>query len=152
MPAGPGSRPGTVGGVLPDGTTLATGSNDGTVRLWQTATGCLLAALHPLSQGDWATVLPDGTYKTSGGDSRSLLWWAVKLRRFELDELADLDPAYQPLDPATPIPGLDHLPHSPLPSPPPPQGPPSPPPQPHRPPQPQEEARESRRWFSRRRR
>ncbi len=26
------------------------------------------------------------------------------------DELADLAPAYRPLDPATPIPGLDHLP------------------------------------------
>ncbi|WP_445548816.1 WD40 repeat domain-containing protein, partial [Frankia sp. CiP1_Cm_nod2] len=99
----------TAAAFSPDGAALTTSSNDGTARLWDTVTWRLLVTLHPLPDGEWAALLPDGRYKSSGGDVRPLLWWAVKLRRFELDELAELDPAYQPLDPVAPIPGLGRI-------------------------------------------
>ncbi|WP_206745188.1 hypothetical protein, partial [Frankia sp. CcI49] len=92
----------------PDGTTLATSDSAG-ARLWTADSGTLLATLMSTRSG-WVTVLPDGAYKSSG-DTDSRLWWAVKLRRFEIDEL-DGVASIRRLEPADPIPGLEHVPRS----------------------------------------
>jgi Pentapeptide repeats (8 copies)/WD domain, G-beta repeat len=47
----------------------------------------------------WATVLPDGRSYKSAGDVSDVLWWAVKLCRFEAGELDPYDPS------------IHHLPH-----------------------------------------
>lgn len=93
----------------PDGRTLATSSTDHTVRLWNTATRSLAATLMPTPKGGWAAVLPEGSYKTSGADLRSVVWWAVKLRRFEIGELDGIEPVRK-LEPHDPIPALRHIP------------------------------------------
>ena len=70
----------------PDGTHLATASDDGTARIWDTTTGRHLATLLATSQGGFAWILADGSYKISG-DLSGALWWAIKLCRFEPGEL-----------------------------------------------------------------
>ncbi|MEV8508331.1 metallophosphoesterase [Actinoplanes sp. NPDC051475] len=74
----------------PDGRLLATTSNDGTVRIWDGAAGDLLVTLVPLPEGGHAALLPDGSYKLSG-EPGDILWWAVKLCRFEPGELDPYD-------------------------------------------------------------
>ncbi|WP_226931354.1 TIR domain-containing protein [Parafrankia sp. CH37] len=88
----------------PDSTTLATSDNSGAVRLWTTATGTLLATLVSAPSG-WSTVLPDGGYKSSSDDTGSVVWWAVKRRRFEIDDLNGIA-SIRRLGPDDPIPGL----------------------------------------------
>ena len=52
----------------PDGRRLATGSEDGTTRLWDLATGDELARLISLDQGaDWLVVTPEGLFDGSEG-------------------------------------------------------------------------------------
>jgi hypothetical protein len=70
----------------PDSTQLATASADGTVRIWDTATGAISATLMASSEGGSAVLLPDGGYKLFG-NVRGALWWAIKLCRFEPGEL-----------------------------------------------------------------
>ena len=54
--------------ISADGRTLFTASADGTVRLWDVATGLELAALVSLSNGsDWVIVSPDGLFDGSPG-------------------------------------------------------------------------------------
>jgi WD40 repeat protein len=94
----------------PDGATVVSGGDDGSVRLWEPATHSLIATLAATPKGGWAVVLPDGRYKISGNDPRSVMWWAVQQRRFELDELDRVAPTRRRLEPDEPIPALGHLP------------------------------------------
>jgi WD40 repeat protein len=87
----------------PDGTLLATTSRDGTVRLWDPATGALRATLLALGRGGYAVFLPDGSYKLEG-DPGCALWWAIKLCRFAPGELDPYDPAIRRLPADAPFP------------------------------------------------
>jgi WD40 repeat protein/nucleoside phosphorylase len=71
--------------LSPDGNWLAVGSNDSAVRLFDLATGALLAILLPCPEG-WAAFTPDGRYKL-GGDIAGSFWHVIGLCRFEPGEL-----------------------------------------------------------------
>jgi WD40 repeat protein len=88
----------------PDGTQLATASRDGTARTWDTATGECLMTLLPLRDRDYAVLLPDGSY-TLAGDPRGVLWWAIKLCRFEAGELDGYVPEIRRLRAEDRLPG-----------------------------------------------
>ncbi|HVK71136.1 MAG TPA: hypothetical protein VM694_42055, partial [Polyangium sp.] len=88
----------------PDGKTLASGSYDKTVRLWDVATAQCLAILLATREG-WVAFTPDGRYKL-GGDIAGSFWHVAGLCRFdpgELDEYLDLRlPDDAPFLPAKP--------------------------------------------------
>ncbi|MDR1295109.1 MAG: pentapeptide repeat-containing protein, partial [Bifidobacteriaceae bacterium] len=66
----------------PDGTTLATGSVDGTVRLWDTTTGHMTATL--AGYGAWVVALawsPDGTTLATGSDDGTVRLWNTATRQ-----------------------------------------------------------------------
>ena len=86
----------------PDGTLIATASDDGTARIWDAASGTTLATLVTLPDGGYATLLPDGSYKLDG-DPGDTLWWAIKLCRFAPGELDPYVPEIKPLRPEDPI-------------------------------------------------
>ncbi|WP_192883602.1 trypsin-like peptidase domain-containing protein [Streptomyces xinghaiensis] len=69
--------------VSPDGDTLATGSRDRTVRLWDLRTHRRLATLtgHGRSVGSVA-FSPDGKTLASGGEDRTVRLWDVRTRRW----------------------------------------------------------------------
>ena len=69
----------------PDGKTLASGSWDNTVRLWDVATGRCLAILASLPEG-WVAFTPEGRYKL-GGEIAGGFWHSINLCRFEPGEL-----------------------------------------------------------------
>ncbi len=69
----------------PDGQTLASGSDDNTVRLWHVASGVCLAVLAHLAEG-WVAFTQDGRYKF-GGEIAGGFWHVVNLCRFEIGEL-----------------------------------------------------------------
>ena len=66
--------------VAPDGSWLATGSSDGTVRIWDVATGQERAVLHGHSGRVYAVaVAPDGSWLATGGarDKKVRIWDAA---------------------------------------------------------------------------
>jgi tetratricopeptide (TPR) repeat protein len=86
----PGHR-GMVEGVAfsPDGQTLALASREGTLQLWEVATGTLLEALKGHSGSVQAVAFsPDGRTLASGGADQTIRLWNVPTRR----ELMQLDP------------------------------------------------------------
>jgi hypothetical protein len=64
---------------------LATGSRDGTVRLWDAAGSGFVAQLSALPEG-WSALGVDGAYKFEG-EIAGELWWVAGLCRFEPGEL-----------------------------------------------------------------
>ncbi|HEX7184707.1 MAG TPA: hypothetical protein VF756_22975 [Thermoanaerobaculia bacterium] len=83
----------------PEGKTLASGSSDGTIRLWDVATGRCLAALLALPEG-WVAFSPDGRYKF-GGVPAGGFWHAANLCRFEIGELDEWVPGLRLADDAS---------------------------------------------------
>ncbi|MGI8807606.1 MAG: KGGVGR-motif variant AAA ATPase [Acidimicrobiales bacterium] len=72
----------------PDGTRLASGGDDGTVRTWDPATGAEVARFE--GHGDWVQAVawsPDGTRLASGGDDGTVRTWdpatGAEVARFE---------------------------------------------------------------------
>jgi hypothetical protein len=60
----------------------------------------MLAATLVGSRGGWAALLPDGRSYKVAGDVSDVLWWVIKLCRFEVGELDPYDRT------------IRHLPHS----------------------------------------
>jgi hypothetical protein len=86
----------------PDGIQLATGSTDGTARIWDIEQGMVHAMLVEFLEGGYAVVTADG-YKVErsvGGD----LWWAIKLCRFGPGELDGYVPGLRRVGPEEPLP------------------------------------------------
>lgn len=75
----------------PDGTLLASGSWDGTVKLWELASGRLLWTGRHTSQVNRVVFSPSGTLLASGGDDATLRLWAVG-SGMELQTLAHPEP------------------------------------------------------------
>jgi hypothetical protein len=72
--------------------TFSSGSDDGTPRCWDVATGACLAIFLGASDG-WVAFRPDGRYKL-GGNLGGAFWHTIGLCRFEPGEL---DPYLPPL-------------------------------------------------------
>ncbi|MDQ7821605.1 MAG: caspase family protein [Candidatus Eremiobacteraeota bacterium] len=68
----------------PDGSTLATGSSDTTIRLWSVTTGKTVATLKGHKEKITALLfLPDGNTIVSGSEDNSVKFWNVKSGREE---------------------------------------------------------------------
>ena len=55
----------------PDGRTLISGGDDGTVRLWNVSTGDLLITLIAGNDGEWLAITPEGIFAASHDGSRA---------------------------------------------------------------------------------
>ncbi|WP_163554394.1 NACHT domain-containing protein, partial [Candidatus Frankia alpina] len=73
---------------------IATASSDSTCRLWDAATGDLIAIMIGLRDGGWAVHRPDGTH-TVVGRVAGEFWWSMGLCRFGPGELDAYLPAVQ---------------------------------------------------------
>jgi WD40 repeat protein len=58
----------------PDGTRVATGSNDGSAKIWDAATGRCIATLMAFPEGHWLIFTPEGSFAGSEDVERRLVW------------------------------------------------------------------------------
>jgi WD40 repeat protein len=58
----------------PDGSQIATGAQDGTMRLWEAEDGKLLATFVALPDGEWIIYTPESNYMGSAQAEQYLLW------------------------------------------------------------------------------
>jgi WD40 repeat protein len=73
----------------PDGTLLFAGGYDGTVRVWETQRGSLVATLVRSTGGEWVVFTPDGLYDASANGT-SLLAWRLKGEIVSASDLPDM--------------------------------------------------------------
>ncbi len=57
-----------------DGRYIAGGGTDGTIKLWDVASGKELCNLIALDENDWTVITPDGSFDGSPGAWKKLLW------------------------------------------------------------------------------
>jgi WD40 repeat protein len=69
---------------------LASGSNDGTIRIWNPDTGDCLGILFASGEA-WVAFRPDGRYRFHG-DLKGFFWHVAGLCRYELGELDTVHP------------------------------------------------------------
>jgi WD40 repeat protein len=86
----------------PDGTVLATASQDGTVKLFSATAGTCLAMLLSLSEG-WVAFKGDGLHCRMGGDIRGAFGYSTGLCRFEPGEIDPYLPSPLLLPEGTPL-------------------------------------------------
>ena len=70
----------------PDGQTLASGSEDKTVRLWDANTGKLRKTLRQADQANHVLFSPDGETLTSASSHHTIRLWEAKTGKLEKNE------------------------------------------------------------------
>jgi WD40 repeat protein len=73
----------------PDGKMLLSGGLDGTARLWDVATGKLLATLVNFNDGSWAVIDPIGRFDASNDGDVAGLHWIVGTEVIELEQIGE---------------------------------------------------------------
>ncbi|WP_425560762.1 WD40 repeat domain-containing protein, partial [Luedemannella helvata] len=86
----------------PDGTHLATGGDDRVVRVWDVDSGERMGTLVALTDGGYAVLGADGSYKLRG-QVNGEFWYAVNMVRFEPGVLDKYVPAIRQVPEETPF-------------------------------------------------
>ncbi len=90
----------------PGGKTLASAGTDGTVKLWDAATGRNLTGISAHPKGAWAVAFsPDGKLLASGGEDRNVKLWDVPALVKLAPAQAAAELVQEPPRPAAPTPG-----------------------------------------------
>jgi WD40 repeat protein len=71
-----------------DGKLLASGSYDGSTKLWDVATGREVATLYTLDRSEWAVVTPDGRFDASPGGAK-LMRYVSQTQLLDVDLKTD---------------------------------------------------------------
>jgi WD40 repeat protein len=89
-----------------DGTVLCAAGDDGRVRLWRIGRDLRARPLGTVVNGrdGWAFLAADGRTYRAVGEVGDVLWWAVRLARFEAGELDRHEPALRRLADGEPFP------------------------------------------------